>query len=206
MVSLQTCKHTLFWERLINTQTPLSMRFSRQEYRMDCRFLLQGTFLTQGPNQVSYVSCIGRHVSLQLLPPGIPNKYTNLCWINCKVSCIHRNIKLMSVSIKNRQLTTYYDSRDYSLCMGPDIHFPGVLMVKNPAASARATGRCRLDPWSGKSPGEENGNPLQYSCLGNPMKRRAGQATFHSVAKSQTRLSTSTMFDIQRNKGQITLS
>ena len=36
------------------------------------------------------------------------------------------------------------------------------------------------------SPGEGNGNPLQYSCLGNPMDRGAWQATFHRLAKSQT--------------------
>ena len=48
-------------------------------------------------------------------------------------------------------------------------------------------------PGSGRSPGEGNGNPLQYSCLGNPPDRGAWQAiTVHGVAKSQTRLSTRT--------------
>jgi len=41
-------------------------------------------------------------------------------------------------------------------------------------------------PGSGRSPGEGNGNPLQYSCLENPMDREAWQATVHGVAKSQT--------------------
>ena len=40
-----------------------------------------------------------------------------------------------------------------------------------------------------RSPGEENGNPLQYSCLGNPMDRGAWQATVHIFTKSQTQLS-----------------
>ena len=44
-------------------------------------------------------------------------------------------------------------------------------------------------PESGRSPGEGNGNPLQYSCLENSMDRGAWQATVHGVAKSQTRLS-----------------
>ena len=44
-------------------------------------------------------------------------------------------------------------------------------------------------PGSGGSPGEENGNPLQYSCLENPMVRGAWWATVHRVAKSWTRLS-----------------
>ena len=46
-----------------------------------------------------------------------------------------------------------------------------------------------LIPGSGRSPGEGNGNPLQYSCLENPMERGAWWATIHGVAKSRTRLS-----------------
>ena len=41
----------------------------------------------------------------------------------------------------------------------------------------------------GRSPGGENGNPLQYSCLENPMDRGAWQATVHGVTESQTQLS-----------------
>ena len=44
-------------------------------------------------------------------------------------------------------------------------------------------------PESGRSPGEGNGNPLQYSCLENPMDRGAWRATVHGAAKSQTQLS-----------------
>ena len=46
-----------------------------------------------------------------------------------------------------------------------------------------------LIPGSGRSPGEGNGNPLQYSFLENYMDRGAWQATVHGVTKSQTRLS-----------------
>ena len=54
--------------------------------------------------------------------------------------------------------------------------------------------RYRFDPGSGRSPGEGNGNPLQDSCLGNPMNRGAWQSAVHGLAKkkkkkSQTRLS-----------------
>ena len=42
---------------------------------------------------------------------------------------------------------------------------------------------------SGRSPGEGNGNLLQYSCLGNPMNRGGWWATVHGVTDSQTRLS-----------------
>ena len=44
----------------------------------------------------------------------------------------------------------------------------------------------QVDPWMGKIPGEGNGKPLQYSCLGNPMVRGAWRATIHEVSESQT--------------------
>ena len=44
-------------------------------------------------------------------------------------------------------------------------------------------------PWLGISPGEGNGNPLQYSCLENPMDRGAWWATVHGITKNRTRLS-----------------
>ena len=44
-------------------------------------------------------------------------------------------------------------------------------------------------PGSGRSPGEGNGNPLQYACLENSMDGGAWWATVHGVAKSQTRVS-----------------
>ena len=62
------------------------------------------------------------------------------------------------------------------------------LVVKNLAASAGDVGDSGLIPGSGTSPGGGQGNPLQYSCLENPMDRRALWAIVHRVAKSQTRL------------------
>ena len=64
--------------------------------------------------------------------------------------------------------------------------FPGGSVVKNPPASAGATGDVGLIPELRRSPGEGNGNPLQYSCLGNPMDRGAWQVTVHGIAKSRT--------------------
>ena len=61
-------------------------------------------------------------------------------------------------------------------------------MVKNPPASAGDIRDMGLIPGSGRSPGGEDGSPLQYSCLENPMDRGAWQDTIHRVAKSQTRL------------------
>ena len=56
-------------------------------------------------------------------------------------------------------------------------------------ASAYCVGDLGSIPGWGGSPGEGDGNPLQCSCLENPMDRGAWWATVHGVAKSQTRLS-----------------
>ena len=63
--------------------------------------------------------------------------------------------------------------------------FPGGSEVK---VSACSEGDLGSIPGSGRSPGEGNGNPLQYSCLENPMGGGARWATVHRVAKSRTRL------------------
>ena len=59
-----------------------------------------------------------------------------------------------------------------------------VLVVKNPFANAGDIRDWDSIPGSGRSPGRDRGNPLQYSCLENPMDRGAWQATVHGVAKS----------------------
>ena len=53
-------------------------------------------------------------------------------------------------------------------------------MVKNLPANSGELGSI---PWLGRSPGGGNGNPLQYSCLGNPIDERAWWAIVHGVAK-----------------------
>ena len=64
------------------------------------------------------------------------------------------------------------------------------LMLKNSPADAGGVSEACLIPGSGRSPEEENGNPLQYSCLENPMNGGAWRATVHRVTKSQTQLTT----------------
>ena len=62
--------------------------------------------------------------------------------------------------------------------------FSGGSVVKNPPANAGDVG---LIPGSGRSPEGGNGNPVQYSCLGNPMDRGAWWTTVHGEAKESNR-------------------
>ena len=62
-----------------------------------------------------------------------------------------------------------------------DWGFPGGSGVKNLPVNAGDAGSI---PGLGRSPGEGNGNPLQYSCLRNAMDRGAWQATVHGITKS----------------------
>ena len=67
-----------------------------------------------------------------------------------------------------------------------DLDFPGGASGKEPICHCGRHRHMDSIPGSGRSPGEGHGNPLQYSCLENPMDRGAWQATFHSITKSQT--------------------
>ena len=62
--------------------------------------------------------------------------------------------------------------------------FPVALVIKNPPANAGDGRDMGSIPRSGRSPGGGRGNPLQYSCLENPMDRGAWRATVHRVTKS----------------------
>ena len=76
----------------------------------------------------------------------------------------------------------------------PTWSFPGGSAAKNLPVS---TGDVGSIPESGRPPGDGNCNPLQYSCLGNPMDTGAWQDIVHGVAKSQTQLS-----DYMTTRGQ----
>ena len=65
-------------------------------------------------------------------------------------------------------------------CQHVPLGFPGGSAVKNVPANAGDVGWI---PGSGRSPGEGNGNPLHYSCVGNPMHRGPWKATVHGIAK-----------------------
>ena len=73
--------------------------------------------------------------------------------------------------------------RSYIWCIYVLLGFPGGSVVKKLPTKAGDAKDSGLIPGLGRSPGEGNGNPPQYSCLGNPMDRRAWRATVHEVSK-----------------------
>ena len=78
-------------------------------------------------------------------------------------------------SIQSDQVRPYWIK-----CVSDATYFPVVSVVKNLPANAGDMGSI---PGLGRSPERENGNPLQFSCLGNPMDRGAWRATIHEAAK-----------------------
>ena len=77
------------------------------------------------------------------------------------------------------------------------------LVVRNPPACSGAIRDASLTPGLGRSPGRGNGNPFQYSYLGNPTDRGAWQATVYGVTKESDmteRLSTHTCYKGNHNK------
>ena len=77
-------------------------------------------------------------------------------------------------------------SREYWSSRAMRVGLPRCLLVKNPPANAGDKGSI---PGSGRSPGGGSDNPLQCSCLENPVGRGAWRAAVHGVTESQTRLS-----------------
>ena len=72
-------------------------------------------------------------------------------------------------------------------------------MVKNPPASAGDVRDSGSIPGSGRFPGGERGNPLQYSCLDTPVDRGACRAIVHRVTKSRTQLKRLSMHSAKMN-------
>ena len=86
----------------------------------------------------------------------------------------------------------YIGATYLSIHLYPLQHWQGIIVVKNLPASAEDV--C-LIPGLGSSCEKGNGNPLQYSCLDNPMDRRAWQAIVHGVTNSQKALNTNYSFN-----------
>ena len=97
------------------------------------------------------------------------------------VGLFHIGASLMAQRVK--RLPAMWETRVWSL--GQE-GFPGGASGKEPACQCKRCKTCGFDPWVRKIPWRRAGNPLQYSCLENPMERGAWRATVHWVAQSQT--------------------
>ena len=93
----------------------------------------------------------------------------------------HKTLSLKIIVLPHSKIQVW-KSTVFNKIMG----FPGGSDSKESACSVGDLG---LIPELGRSPGGGHGNPLQYSCLENPMDRGAWRATVHGVTKSQTQLS-----------------
>ena len=92
----------------------------------------------------------------------------------------------LSITSSQSPLRMYVDTVNSLGCTQASQVAP---VVKNSPANAGGSRDDSLIPGSGRAPGVGNGNPLQYSCLGNPKDREAWWATVHRVAKSWHNLS-----------------
>ena len=93
----------------------------------------------------------------------------------------------------SNHLTSFTLVNFLKLCLHMRTGFPGASVINNPSTNAGVARDMGLIPGSGRSPGEGNGNSLQYSCLESPMDRGAWQAMIHGAAKSWTRLRAHTL-------------
>ena len=98
------------------------------------------------------------------------------------MDCIGHEVTKSQTQLSDFHLGTFIII--YSESPGRDWGFPGGSVVKNLLANAGDKGDVGLSPGSGKSPGGGNGNPVQYSCLGNPIDRGAWWATVRGVSKT----------------------
>ena len=132
------------------------------------------------PWQQGLVRCWTRGMRLEFWSRG----HLLLCW---SPGFLPGNAEAASITlVSHRGASTRKRQASDSHWMFPRNsckHLPGGSVVKNPPANA---GDASLIPGSGRSPGEGSGNPLQYSCLENPMERGAWWATVHGVTKSWT--------------------
>ena len=106
---------------------------------------------------------------------------------------LNKDLKTQFIKLKDRILcqpkfTIEFRNPRHAYFIQPGLYwgFPGGSVGKESTCSAGDPG---LIPGSGRTPGEGNGNLLQYSCLGNPADRGTWSPTVHGVAKSWTRLS-----------------
>ena len=116
-------------------------------------------------------------------------------WSLCNTSLLGDpwNKSLAALNLKKKRLASWFGQRAASFLL-LIISYWALTLRCFPGSSASKESACHSGdpgsiPGSGRSPGEGNGLPLQYSCLENTMDRGTWWATVHGVAKSRTRLS-----------------
>ena len=179
-------------------QAPLSMGFSRQEYRRGLPCSSPGDLPDPGNEHTSLMSPNWQAASLPLVPP-------RNTWFHFKKKKKNEK-KTVWKHRKSPQLKSKLEKGKLTLKLG----FPGGSAVKNPLADRRDMG---LIPWLGSSPGGGHGNSLQYFCLENSTDRGVWRATGQEVSKGCTQLrdqtanklklyldNSSYLFDCQKSK------
>ena len=143
---------------------------------MGCHSLLQGIFPTQGSNPGLLHLLHWQADSFSLATPGKPQHI------------VGSDPLTISAFLPQHLSVTYHFSSGIPItCMLGYLRSSWVAqLIKNLPANAGDARDPDLIPGLGRCPGEGNGNPLQYSCLGNPMDRGAWWATVHGVTKNQT--------------------
>ena len=148
------------------------------------------SFIVQQPNlscQLVHNGCLETLSVTPLTAPAPPRTFRSFynAWQSgVDVLCYDQQLVLIvnTAYVKNKQKIHPVCSCHYVCNVG----LPRWLSGKESTCNA---GDADLIPGSGRSPGGGNGNPLQYSCLGNP-KDRVWRATVHGVTNSRTQLST----------------
>ena len=134
-------------------------------------------------------------------PLWLPVNFSLMFSISVKntMGILIENTSNLWITLGSMDILTMFQSMDVFPFMYIFYNFGGFPGGSDGKASACNAGDPGSFPGSGRSPGEGNGNPLQHSCLENPMKRGAWYATVHGVAKSQTRPSnfTFTFYNFQ---------
>ena len=155
------------------------MGFYRQEYWNGCHFLLQGIFPTQGWN-----TCL-----LRWQADSLP-----LSHLQIRLTLVHVIFNTCIVSLRHffSCVNFLFNTKSQKIDTGKKKCLRETIQVIFPSGSDGKASACNAGDWGSilgsRSPGDGNGNPLQYSFLENPMDGEAWWATVHEVTKSQTRL------------------
>ena len=165
-----------------------------------CHFLLQGILPTQGSNlgllhygQILYLWATKEALNKKQITVIIWLEVDGRVWRREEYHSVYIFVLHGILTVQKTKLQIIFNWENFLKLLKSQacqlLSFPGGSVVKNPLANEGDTRDTGFLPGSGRSPGEGNSNPLQYSCLEDLMDREAWRATVHGVANSQTQLS-----------------